>query len=81
MSALEKNYSYVEFMRAVGKNSTSIQAERMLNEIYMDLFLSRIHREQIKERLFVLIDLSLDDKNEEQFLKYSLQLKKLLETS
>lgn len=79
MSALEKNYSYVEFMKAVGRNSTSIQAERMLNDIYMDLFLSRIHRDQITERLLELIDESLDNKNEEEFLLYSKQLKKILE--
>lgn len=78
MSALEKNYSYVEFMKAVGKNSTSIQAERMLNEIYMDLFLSRIHRDQIKDRLLNLIDQALDKKDEQKFLKYSQQLNKIL---
>lgn len=81
MSALEKNYSYVEFMKAVGRNSTSIQAERMLNEIYMDLFLSRIHRDQIKERLLKLIDESLDNKNEEEFFYYSKQLKKIVEAN
>lgn len=81
MSALEKNYSYVEFMKAVGRNSTSIQAERMLNEIYMDLFLSRIHRDQIKERLLRLIDKSLDNKDEEEFLYYSKQLNKIAEAN
>lgn len=81
MSALEKNYSYVEFMKAVGRNSTSIQAERMLNEIYMDLFLSRIHRDQIKERLLKLIDESLDNKDEEEFLYYSKQLNKIAEAN
>ena len=48
---MEKSYSYAEFMKAVGRNSSSIHAEKLLNEIYMDLFLKRIHREQVKKRL------------------------------
>lgn len=81
MSVLEKNYSYVEFMKAVGRNSSSIQAERLLNEIYMDLFLSRIHRGQIRARLMLLIDKSLDDKDEKTFLQYAEQLGKLEEVN
>ena len=45
---MEKNYSYAEFLKAVGRNSSSLQAEKLLNEIYMDLFLNHIHREQTK---------------------------------
>ena len=47
---MENNYSYAEFLKAVGKNSSSLQAEKLLNEIYMDLFLKHIHREQTKEQ-------------------------------
>ncbi|WP_438312539.1 IDEAL domain-containing protein [Sporosarcina sp. FA9] len=71
---MENNYSYAEFMKAVGRNSSSIEAEKLLNEIYMDLFLNRIHREQTKERLMVLINHSLDCLDEQSFLKYSDQL-------
>jgi len=71
---MENNYSYAEFMKAVGRNSSSIEAEKLLNEIYMDLFLNRIHREQTKERLMVLINHSLDCLDEQSFLKYSEQL-------
>lgn len=74
MSEMEKNYSYAEFLKAVGRNSSSIQAERLLNEIYMDLFLNRIHREQTKERLTLLIDHALDSRDEDAFLKLSKQL-------
>ena len=74
MSVVENNYSYAEFMKAVGRNSSSIQAEKLLNEIYMDLFLNRIHREQTKERLMVLIDHALDCRDEQAFLEYSEQL-------
>ena len=77
MSVLEKKYSYAEFMKAVGRNSSTIQAEKLLNEIYMDLFLNRIHREQIRGRLISLIDQSLDDRDEYAFLKYSKQLIKI----
>ena len=64
---MENNYSYAEFLKAVGKNSSSLQAEKLLNEIYMDLFLKHIHREQTKERLMGLIDLSLDCRDERHF--------------
>ncbi|MFD1926976.1 IDEAL domain-containing protein [Sporosarcina siberiensis] len=77
---MENNYSYAEFMKAVGRNSSSIEAEKLLNEIYMDLFLNRIHREQTKERLMVLINHSLDCLDEQSFLKYSDQLAHFNET-
>lgn len=61
---------------AVGRNSSTVQAEKLLGEIYMDLFLKCIHREQIKERLVTLIDQSLDNRDENGFLEYSSQLEK-----
>ena len=79
MSELEKNYSYAEFLKAVGRNSTSLQAEKLLNEIYMDLFLNHIHREQTKDRLIEIIDLALDRRDEEAFLSYTERLLKLEE--
>lgn len=81
MSEVEKNYSYVEFMKTIGRNSTTIQAEKMLNEIYMDLFLNRIHRKQTQERLLRLIDQTLDNRDEQAFLKYSKQLAKFEDTN
>ncbi|MHA6260733.1 IDEAL domain-containing protein [Sporosarcina sp. CAU 1771] len=76
---MEKNYSYAEFIKAVGRNSSSFQAERLLNEIYMDLFLNRIHREQTKERLTLLIDFALDSKDEVAFMELSKKLVELEE--
>ena len=67
---MEKNYSYAEFLKAVGRNSSQVQAEKLLNEIYMDLFLNRIHREQTKERLKVLMDSAVDCLDERAFLVY-----------
>ena len=76
---MENNYSYAEFLKAVGKNSTSLQAEKLLNEIYMDLFLNRIHREQTKSRLIEMIDHALDCRDEQAFLLYTERLLKLEE--
>ncbi|WP_431312281.1 IDEAL domain-containing protein [Sporosarcina oncorhynchi] len=74
MRELENNYSYAEFLKAVGKNSSSLQAEKLLNDIYMDLFLNHIHREQTKKRLLALIDLALDEKNESAFKEFTDEL-------
>ncbi|MDN4608595.1 IDEAL domain-containing protein [Sporosarcina thermotolerans] len=74
---MENNYSYAEFLKAVGKNSSSAQAERLLNDIYMDLFLSHIHREQTKKRLWELIDIALDEKDESTFNRLTDELMKV----
>ena len=79
MSEVEKNYSYAEFLKAVGRNSSQVQAEKLLNEIYMDLFLNRIHREQTRERLWLLIDHALDCQDETAFLEYTNRLMKFEE--
>jgi len=76
---MENNYSYAEFLKAVGKNSSSLQAEKLLNEIYLDLFLKHLHREQTKNRLVALIDLALDCRDESAFLLYSERLVKIEE--
>lgn len=76
MSTVENNYIYVELNISEGERDTTVQAEKMLNDIYMDLFLNRIHRKQIHERILTLIDKSLDYNNKSAFLKYCEQLKK-----
>lgn len=76
---MENNYSYAEFLKAVGKNSSSLQAEKLLNDIYMDLFLNHIHRQQTKERLMGLIDSSLDCRDEQAFLMYTVHLREFEE--
>lgn len=76
---MENNYSYAEFMKAVGKNSSSLEAERLLSEIYLDLFLKHIHREQTKERIEKLIDSSLDNRDEDAFQFYAERLITLCE--
>ena len=76
---MEKKYSYSEFMKSVGRNTSTAQAEKLLNEIYMDLFLKRLHRKQIRERLYELVNQSLDNHDENSFLKYSKELLKFEE--
>ena len=74
---MEKRYSYTGFMKSVGRNPSTAQAEKLLKDIYMDLFLKQLHREQVKERLVRLVDQSLDSKDEQTFMKYTTELLKL----
>ncbi|AXH99885.1 IDEAL domain-containing protein [Sporosarcina sp. PTS2304] len=71
---MNNNNSYAEFLKAVGNNSTSLQAEKLLNEIYWDLFLQHIHREQTQARIMNLIDDALDRNDKEAFERYTQQL-------
>ncbi|PIC78803.1 IDEAL domain protein [Sporosarcina sp. P18a] len=71
---MNNNNSYAEFLKAVGNNSTSLQAELLLNEIYWDLFLQHIHWEQTQSRIMLLIDDALDQNDNEAFDLYTQQL-------
>ncbi|MDV6378401.1 IDEAL domain-containing protein [Sporosarcina sp. GW1-11] len=71
---MNNNNSYAEFLKAVGNNSTSLQAEKLLNEIYWDLFLQHIHREQTQARIMNLIDDALDRNDKEAFELYTQKL-------
>jgi uncharacterized protein YpiB (UPF0302 family) len=73
---MEHYYSYAEFLKAVGKGKAS-PSEQLLNDIYMDLFLKHVHREQNRKRLFTLIDEALDKKDMEAFNLYTEQLNQL----
>ncbi|MEG0473410.1 MAG: IDEAL domain-containing protein [Solibacillus sp.] len=53
----------------------------MLNEIYLDLFLNRLQRMHRIEQLKALIDTSLDQKNEQKFIYYTMELKELLQST
>ncbi|WP_075619949.1 IDEAL domain-containing protein [Paenisporosarcina indica] len=78
---MDKYYSYADFLKAMGRNQTVSEAEKLLNEIYMDLFLNHVHREQRKERLLVLIDVSLDRKDKVSFVEYTNELSQLQQES
>ncbi|EPD50636.1 IDEAL domain-containing protein [Paenisporosarcina sp. FSL H8-0542] len=78
---MDKYYSYADFLKAMGRNQTVSEAEKLLNDIYMDLFLNHVHREQRKERLLTLIDGALDLKDKESFVAYTSELRLLQQES
>ncbi|WP_107925290.1 IDEAL domain-containing protein [Lysinibacillus parviboronicapiens] len=71
---MDKYYSYTDFLKAVGQSKKVDEAEKLLNEIYLDLFLNRIQRMHREEQLMVLIDRALDEKDERAFHQYATEL-------
>ncbi len=80
MRSLDKYYSYTDFLKAVGQSKKVDEAEKLLNEIYLDLFLNRIQRMHRQEQLMVLIDRALDEKDENAFYQYASELISLQQT-
>ncbi|MFJ7971784.1 IDEAL domain-containing protein [Psychrobacillus sp. NPDC096389] len=74
---MDKQYSYADFLRAMGQPGKESSAEKLLNEIYLDMFLNIIHREQSSKRLIELIDEALDQKDEKAFTQYTNALQQL----
>ena len=74
MRSLDKYYSYTDFLKAVGQTKKVDEAEKLLNEIYLDLFLNHIQRKHREEQLMILIDRALDDKDENAFHLYANEL-------
>lgn len=74
MRSLDKYYSYTDFLKAVGQSKKIDEAEKLLNEIYLDLFLNHIQRMHREEQLMVLIDKALDEKDEKAFHLYAHEL-------
>jgi len=58
----------------VGQSKKVDEAEKLLNEIYLDLFLNHIQRMHREEQLMVLIDRALDEKDEKAFHLYAHEL-------
>lgn len=81
MIVMDKYYSYTDFLKAVGQQSTDNQAEKLLNEIYLDLFINRLQRMYRIEQLKLLIDTSLDYKNAQEFFEYTSELNDLLQVT
>jgi uncharacterized protein YpiB (UPF0302 family) len=71
---MDKFYSYADFLNSLGQNIEEVQQEQLLNEIYLDLFLKRLNRLHRIEQLYELIDVSLDERNEQQFYSYTEEL-------
>ncbi len=80
MRSLDKYYSYTDFLKAVGQSKKVDEAEKLLNEIYLDLFLNRIQRMHRQEQLMVLIDRALYEKDEHAFYQYAAELNSLQQT-
>lgn len=74
MRSLDKYYSYTDFLKAVGQSKKVDEAEKLLNEIYLDLFLNHIQRMHREDQLMVLIDRALDEKDEKAFHLYAHEL-------
>lgn len=70
---MDKFYSYTDFLNSFGQN-VEVQQEQLLNDIYLDLFLNRLNRLHRIEQLYELIDLSLDERNPQQFYTYTEEL-------
>ncbi|MBS7345799.1 MAG: IDEAL domain-containing protein [Caryophanon sp.] len=68
---MDKFYSYTDFLRAINQTSQHDHAEKLLNEIYLDLFLQRLQREQRLEALRNLIDEALEARDESLFKEYA----------
>lgn len=68
---MDKYYSYTDFLRAINQTSQQDHAEKLLNEIYLDLFLQRLQREQRLEKLSELIDEALQARDEQLFKEYT----------
>ncbi|WP_332650914.1 IDEAL domain-containing protein [Lysinibacillus sp. 54212] len=77
---MDKYYSYTDFLRAVGHYPREAESEKLLTDIYVDLFLNRLQRIQRIERLEELIDMSLDQRNEQAFFAHTQELNELLES-
>ncbi|SOB91515.1 IDEAL domain-containing protein [Ureibacillus xyleni] len=80
MISMDKYYSYTDFLKAVGHYQHANESERLLNEIYLDLFLNSMQRLQRIDQLKDLIDRALDERNKEAFYAYTTELNQLQET-
>jgi len=76
---MDKYFSYTDFLKAVGQYPKVREEEKLLNEIYLDLFLSRLQRLHRVSQLEVLIDESLDQQDEQAFYAYTAELKEIKE--
>ncbi|HSI68126.1 MAG TPA: IDEAL domain-containing protein [Planococcus sp. (in: firmicutes)] len=74
---MENYYSYADFMKAMAQTKKITEAEKLLNDIYLDLFLKHIHRSQQEAQLMTLIDEALDNNDRQAFSEFTAQLQTL----
>lgn len=68
---MDKFYSYTDFLRAINQTSQHNDAEKLLNEIYLDLFLQRLQREHRLDMLRQAIDEALQRRDERAFKEHT----------
>lgn len=68
---MDKFYSYTDFLRAINQTSQHNDAEKLLNEIYLDLFLQRLQREHRLDTLRQAIDEALQRRDERAFKEHT----------
>ena len=76
---MDKYFSYTDFLKAVGQYPKVREEEKLLNEIYLDLFLNRLQRMHRISQLEVLINGALDSYDAEAFYAYAAELKEIKE--
>lgn len=76
---MDKYFSYTDFLKAVGQYPKVREEEKLLNEIYLDLFLNRLQRLHRISQLEVLIDGALDSYDAKAFYAYAVELKEIKE--
>ncbi len=69
--------SFKRLLNAICDEEEQMRAERLLDEIYVNLLMNHLRRKQQKDRLLLLIDDALDQKNQHAFLEYTTILQKL----
>lgn len=77
---MDKNYSYVDFLKAVNQSQQTQGADKLLDHIYLDLFLNSIQHMQYEKYLWQQIDIALDQKDEDAFYQLTEELKGLQTT-
>lgn len=76
---MDKYFSYTDFLKAVGQYPKVREEEKLLNEIYLDLFLNRLQRLHRINQLEELIDEALDQHDEQAFYAYTAELTEIKE--
>lgn len=71
---MDKFFSFVDFIKSDNKTNN---ADKLLDDIYLDLFLNSIQHSQYEKHILALIDVALDEKNEVAFYQLTEQLKEL----
>lgn len=70
-------HSFKRLLSAISYEEEQARAERLLDEIYLNLFMKHLRQKQQKDRLRLLIDEALDRKDRLAFLAYTEVLREI----